>query len=695
MSLFTEYSLWFLPLCIVGGLGVALLLYFRNEYTQIFPKHITNIAFALRTVFVSVLLFLLLAPYVQRTKRDILKPLVVVVQDNSQSITMHKDSLYYKNEYLQNFNTLIQKLKSTYTTHVYSFGEYITDTASVDFSQKRTDISNALNDVYARYYNTNLGAIIVASDGLYNNGDNPLYTPVAQLSIPIYTVALGNPNQVCDNLIRDVQHNAIVFRNNPFTVRIQVESHNLQGKHSMVTVFEGTKQVYTTRIQAPSNNYYTYVDCKLQTEKLGQVLYTVKIEQHTDEITYKNNEFLFSVDVLESRQNILLVYQSVHPDVAAIRRAIESNKNYKLTVASIQEFTGNVQDYNCVILHGLPQSFGKSKELVQKTKELLIPTLYIYNSTMNVALLDMLDVGVTIRQTNTSSDEVQARYEKQNSLFDIDAEIKECIETSPPLFVPYGNYLTGIQSHVVLWQSMQNMQLQRPLLVFSNKDGYKTAFLAGEGIWRWRMHAYKKYKSFTAFDVFVNKCINYLALTQKREIFRVQTNPIFTENQDISFRAELYNKSYEPIQNKEIRIRVFNSKGKEFPFTFTSNNDYYALHIGKMPVGTYSYVASTIVDGKTLEQKGTYIVMPLQMEFSQTRANHSVLQSMSQQSGGVLVQKEHIVQLYDSIMAHKDIAPISYTSNNRTLLLDSIWLMLILLLFVSTEWFLRKFYGSY
>ncbi|HOS84937.1 MAG TPA: hypothetical protein PK199_08485, partial [Bacteroidales bacterium] len=74
MSIFTEYSLWFVPLCIIIGLGIASVLYYRNSQSSIYPTHIIRIAFVLRTIFVSVLLFLLLAPYVQRTKRDVIKP---------------------------------------------------------------------------------------------------------------------------------------------------------------------------------------------------------------------------------------------------------------------------------------------------------------------------------------------------------------------------------------------------------------------------------------------------------------------------------------------------------------------------------------------------------------------------------------------------------------------------------------------
>lgn len=695
MSLFAEYSLWYIPLCIIAGVGVALALYYRNVQTKIFPTHIIRIAFVLRSVFVTLLAMLLLAPYMQRTKRDIIQPTVVVIQDNSQSLKMHKDSLYYTSTYAGNLQALTEKLKKSYHSELYTFGEKLQTDTTLNFDEKRTNLSQALNDVYARYYNSNLGAIILASDGLFNNGDNPLYAQAAQSTIPIYTVALGNPNQVRDNVISDVQHNTIAFKNNPFTVRIHIESHNLKGKQSTITVLEGTKRVFETRVQANSDSYFTAIDCKLQTATIGRVVYTVRIQNHEDEITYRNNEYIVSIEVLESQQKILLVYEAVHPDVGALRRAIESNKNFALDVASSQEFKGSIGDYNCVIFHGMPQSYGVSKDLVLKAKQLAIPALYIYNSTMNLQLLDMVDAGVRIQGRSNNADEVQARYEKQNAIFEIDQDIQECLELAPPLFVPYGEYSSPIQSNVVLWQRMQQLQLPRPLLVFNNKDGYKSALFTGEGLWRWRMHAYRMNTSFAAFDIFINKCINYLALTEKRELFSVQSKSIIPENQDIILRAELYNKSYEPITNKSIQLRVFNDKGKEFTYSFTANDNFYTLNIGTLPVGAYTYKASTTIDGATIERTGGFMVMPLYMEYTQTRANHALLRALSQQTGGAMIAKEQMLQLYDSIAANNNVTPISYTSTTRTLWIDSIWFIIILIALVSTEWFLRKFYGGY
>lgn len=61
MSLLTQYSLWFLPLCLLVGAGCALLLYYRSKTLEL-DKRSRIIMSCLRGLAVALLCFLLLAP---------------------------------------------------------------------------------------------------------------------------------------------------------------------------------------------------------------------------------------------------------------------------------------------------------------------------------------------------------------------------------------------------------------------------------------------------------------------------------------------------------------------------------------------------------------------------------------------------------------------------------------------------------
>lgn len=696
MRIITEYSLWFLPLCILIGLVVAYILYNRDVQLRDFPKKIKILLFVFRATTLSVILFLLLGPFLEINKKDIQKPVVVILQDNSASIVMHKDSTIIRNKYVKDLQEFSNKLKQNFDVDVYEFGEGLYHDSLLNFKDKQTNISDALRDVSTRYYNRNLGAIVLSSDGIYNSGENPVYIAQNMLvASPIYTVALGNPQQVRDNVISDVIHNAIAFRNNQFVVRLVIESHNLKGKKSKISVYDSKQKVFETTVISNLENFYKEIDCKLISKEEGQKVYKVVIQSQDGEVSYKNNSFTFSIDVLESRQKVLMLFDAVHPDVAAVRRALETNQNFTVTVSSAKNFSGNISDYNCVILHGMPQAYGVSKEIVKKVIDAKVPILFLYNSTSQLSLLESIGVGVSVNQRNSSFDEVQPKFDNDFSLFELDAETKNFLETAPPLFAPFGNYNSQIQAKVVCWQSINGMQLNRPLIICNEVQGVKIGFICGEGLWRWRMYNYKKNASCTYFDSFINKLTGYIALTQKRDVFAVLTKHIISDNEDIMFHSELYNKSFEPLVDKEISLVLKDEKGKEYPYTFVSNNDFYKLQIGKFPPGEYSYKATVSIDGEKLVRKGVIVIMPLQIEFKQTKANHSILKTISDNSGGIMVKNNEFEKLYNAIQDNKDIVPISHLTQQRTGFIDSMIILILLILFAGAEWFLRKFYGSY
>ena len=696
MHIVTEFSLWFVPLCLVAGIGAAYVLYAHDTKLKDSPRTVKILLFSLRATIISLLLFLLLGPYIERNSKEIKKPVIVLLQDNSASITLQKDSTYYKNQYVQDFQNFAERLRSDFDVDIYRIGDGFYKDSIVNFTDKQTNLSQSFQEISSRYYNRNLGAVVLATDGIYNVGENPVYS-AQNMSItpPIYCIALGDSVQSRDNLISNVLHNEIVFRNNPFVVRLEIESHMLQGKWSKIELFDGKKKIYETTVLSKVKNFYSNIDCKIVSQEVGQKIYTVKIQSYDGEISYKNNSYVFSVDVLESRQKVLLIYNAVHPDVAAIRRSVESNSNFTITVSSVKEFEGQVQDYNCIILHGFPQSYGASKELLQKINSFNIPTIYIYNATTQLSLLDIMGVGVEISNRNNSTDEVQARFNKEFSLFDVDEETKAFIESAPPLLVPYGNYATQIQTQIVCWQNIGGIETNKPLIVCNELQGVKRSFICGEGLWRWRMFDYKKNATFAHFDMFINKLIGYVALTQKRSLFTVQSKHIFSDNQEVEFRAELYHKNYDPANDKEISLEIKDKKGKAYPYVFMQNGDFYKLQAGKFPPGEYTYKAKVEMDNKELIEKGVFYVIPLQIEYSQTQANHSMLQTISNNSGGALYYKTQFDSLYNAIKNNENIVPVSHVTQKRTGLLDSMLLLILLIVFAGTEWFFRKFYGSY
>lgn len=697
MRIFTEYTLWFVPIFVLVGIGVSWFLYRSDTKLKDAPKWARRLLFGLRALTIAVLLFLLIGPYLEMWKKKLEKPTIVVLHDNSASLVLQKDSTWYRTEYVSNFQNFMKSLRSDYSVDEYQFSDVLTQDSALSFDGKETNISNALQDIATQYFNKNIGAVVLATDGIFNSGENPKYAIRNFPSqMPIYSIALGDTVQECDNLISKVLHNQIAFRDNPFVVKISVESHALKSKSSKISISENDKILYETSFVANDEHTYKTIDCHLKSSQIGKNIYTVRIEYHDGEISERNNSYSFAVDVLESRQKIALVYDAVHPDVAALRRALESNKNYECSVFSINDDNiPDVRDFNCVVLIGLPSSFGKGKTILNELITAEIPTLVVFNSGMSLENLNAQHIGVEILGQRHSFDEVKPSLNSDFSLFSLDGQTKEFLKIVPPLVAPYGSYKLDAKSTALASQMVANLSVERPLIAFSMVQNTKIGFVLGEGLWRWRMYDYKEHSSFFAFDSFVNKMVTYLALSEKRELFSVSGESVFSDNQNISFTAELYDKSFEPMPNQDISMVIRNDEGTEYPFSFSSTDNFYTLNAGKFPQGTYSYTASVTVDAKVMKRSGSFYVLPLVSEYKQTCANHEILREMAAQTNANVFYPNQFDDLLKEIQDNKNIVSVSRMERSRSALIDFPIVLIFIVLTVSLEWFLRKYYASY
>ena len=175
MNLLFEYPSWLILAC--GGFAFifAFWLYRSDRLNghlslsaRIFLGFIRFIALFLLAIF-------LLHPLLKSVLREVEDPIVVVAIDDSESIASGSDSSYVRISYRSDIKALVENLSETFEVRTYRFGEQIGEgTDSLTFNQKITDFDPLLDGLYSRYSNRNVGAVIIASEGVYNRGENHL-----------------------------------------------------------------------------------------------------------------------------------------------------------------------------------------------------------------------------------------------------------------------------------------------------------------------------------------------------------------------------------------------------------------------------------------------------------------------------------------------------------------------------------------
>ncbi|MDB5281231.1 MAG: hypothetical protein JWO06_306 [Bacteroidota bacterium] len=696
-----QLPVWFLILCLALGAAYSLLLYYKDKTfdEKTAGSKIWKYAMSIfRFVAVTVLAILLLSPFIRTRNTQKFKPIVAVINDNSESVKtgLGKDTAAYQKQ----LRSLIDKLSDKYEVAEFSAGDQLKKGIDFSFKDKSTDLSSAIDEINDLYYNQNLGAVVIASDGIYNRGINPVYS-ASKAPYSIYTIALGDTTIQKDQKLANAYFNKIAYLNDQFGLRIDVEANNLSGKITKLTVQEieagaEGKTLQNKDITYGSDNFFQSFDFTIPANKVGIVHYRVSLNNVAGEATYKNNVRDIFVEVLDGRQKILLVANSPHPDIAAFKAAIENNKNYQLDVEYAETFSKKLNDYNLVILHQLPSANNKAVNILKDARDLKKPLLFVVGSQTSLADLQHSEGALIIKGNADRFNEVTATVAKDFSLFTLSDKTAQTIGKLPPFSCFFGDYQSNPSSKVLLHQKINSVETDFPLWLFNESGETKTGIICGEGLWRWRFYDYMLNKNQDATNELINKTVQYLSVKNDKRPFRVNLQKnVFEDNEAITFDAQLYNSNYELVNAPEVDMKIKGEDGKDLTYKFNKTENAYSLNAGFLPAGNYSYSASTKLGNNDYNAGGKFSVSPLQLEEMRTRADHQVLFQLASQHKGAMHYINDIEKIAGEIDSKNQLKPILYDTFVTESAINLKWIFFLILILISAEWFIRKFLGGY
>ena len=154
--------------------------------------------------------------------------IVVFAQDNSESILLSKDSLFYKVAYKDSVDLFLNKIAVKYDVDFLAFGDKVSVQNKFSYKDKSTNLDQLLTEINNRYYGRNLASIILSTDGLFNAGFHPLYKDYGLENISINAISLGDSIVRKDLSIQKVRHNKEVVLGNSFPVEISLLANNFK-----------------------------------------------------------------------------------------------------------------------------------------------------------------------------------------------------------------------------------------------------------------------------------------------------------------------------------------------------------------------------------------------------------------------------------------------------------------------------------
>lgn len=691
-SFFTIQSIFIFLGCLLLGALYAWLLYGANKNLSANLKYVLAL---LRTFVVAFVAWLIFAPLVKLVSYVPEKPIIVIAHDNSISVAAIKPANFNQQKYQANLQQLARELAAKYEVKTFSFSDTVQTGFNFDGNGRLSNATALINQLNDELMNRNVGAVIIASDGIFNRGGNPLYE-LNKIKAPVYTIALGDTIPKRDVLIANVNYNNLAYLGNEFTLDIQVQAFESNGETTVLSVLENGKKIKAQTVKIDGNSFIKDIQLKLKANKIGVQKYTISVAPLKNELTAKNNAQTIYVEVIDARQKVLIASWAPHPDIATFKQAISLNKQYQVTVAIGDELdTIAPKDFSLAILYQLPSTANNAQALINKLNVAKLPIWYIIGGQSNIGAFNQVQKAISFTKTNGSLQELLPYQDDSFTAFNLDLQALKQLSLYDPLQAPFTNLSLNNDYKAVLKQKIGKVNTQNPLLFFMEDSNRKVGFLIGEGIWKWKLEEAKNEQNYPLVNELITKTVQYLSAKDDKRKFKVYSSKnTYEENEEIILNATLYNDAYEAINSPEVSIAIKNERGKQYNYTFATYGSAYRLNAGALPQGNYTYEATVNLGKQKFVAKGAFFVNALIAEYQQTTANHQLLNTIAQQTNGKMVMPANLLGIADELEKSGSVKTISYEDRKYEELVNLKWLFGLIMLLLSTEWFFRKRNGE-
>lgn len=693
MNYFSDHSLWWLlPISILAA-GFSFYYYFRTDQRSVWNVKQLRVLFSFRTLGLFLLGLLLLGLVWETIKYRPEKPLIITLVDSSGSMLNYKDSGQVKKN-IEGFRTALpQSLGEEYEYLELAVGTNVRDLDQLVLNDQSTDLAVGFKHVKDRFFNRNIGAIVLISDGNYNQGVHPMYEAERIELTPVFALAVGDTALKRDIVVRSVSSNEVAFLNNEFPVQTLVDFQRVPTGSYQVNLLQDGKVIQSQKAQVTNVNldqkeFLFTVPAKIK----GYHRFTVSVQAVAGEFTKENNQQSCFVEIVDSKSNVLLLASAPHPDVAALRSVFELDQEAVVSSELMTNYTlGNkIPDFVVWYENGLRPNPGLFKQIQEKG----IPVLMILGPNVSTSL--MQNYGLAIKTPNGSQyEDVYPALANGFNSFGLSADFTSLIPVLTPLRTKFGAYKLPSNSIVVLNQRVGNIAKNDPLIAVAQTQKAKIGFILGEGLWRWKMKEFMQKKTSVGFEEFVQKLTQYISVKQNREPLRVTLPKRFNTIEEIVFKAEFYNEAMELITTPAVEMTITKRGGKSFKQLFSPTANFYQLNVGQLASGTYDWKVIADNNGKKYSKSGSFAVDEISLEDQDTRANFATLNQLAVQSDGSYKTLDQYQALIREIKKRGDITTVQYEDTGYQELIDWKWIFALIIALFTTEWFLRRWWGSY
>lgn len=691
-----------LTILLVLGIGYT---YFSYRFTiPTTTNFIKTTLIVIRTLALVLIIGILFEPILFLNFLQKNEPTNLLLIDNSSSI-VNKDSINRSenvHKFIENFkNSVNGNIKiATFGKHIKFLENY--NEVNIPFDESATNFENIAS--FVKVQNLDISSITIVSDGIITDGSNST-NDLEKLNIPIFTIAVGDTSKQSDIAINKAEFNKIIYLKTKTEINGVISNQNFANKNVMVSLFDKSGLVAQKPIKLNEfgiNN----VSFEYEANEIGKQNLTLKISQLEKEITYENNKYHFTIEVLDDKTNVLLISGSPSPDLTIISKSLSTNENIKLNkiiqiadnkfleTSNTSNLTSKIDSADVIIMLDFPTN---------KTPQNLVKTVFSNVETKNTPFFLILSELTDFNQLSKFQNILP--FKIKNTQKDFPLIQPEIISEGGGIIQNPTNWgklapirISNIQieakdkSSILAIGRQKNDFAEIPLLFTQKVGNSRRIVLNGFNFWKWKLQPEANLQFL--FDSFLQNSVKWLSTKKDKQIFVSTTKDIFNSGEIIEFVGNIYDETSTPINDALIEIEIYSDNFKDNLKLNSTKNGIYDGSIEINKLGNFNYKAKiTLRNGKIDLVEGKFFISDVKIENINFVLNSNYLKFISDNSSGKSFGIKNYSELFSKIEKIFEINNVDKVISTKYELWYDKWILLLIVFLFAIEWTIRKKIG--
>lgn len=663
-----------LSLVIAGGLS-----YFQYFFKAKNKSNVILFLAFLRFLAIFGLLVLLINPIITKNSLEVTKTPLAIAVDNSSSITALKSD----KKVVKLYQKLVSNpaLKEKFEIQSYQFDADFKSSSAFDFKGKQTNLDQVAINLKSINKNLIFPTVII-TDGNQTTGNDYVYR--FDPANKVYPLVVGDTTTFLDLKINQLNVNKYAFHKNKFPVEVFLQYSGDKNINTDFIINQGNSVVAKEKVSFSAAKKTATLNLLLPADKVGLQIFKASISSAAKEKNSYNNIKNFAVEIIDQKSVIAIVSSINHPDIAALKRAIEVNAQRKVVLVKPNDIN-QLQDISVLVLYQPNAAF---KAIFENNKLAGTNNFIITGTNTDFNFLNQHQNNLVFKMAGQTEDYL-ADFQSQFNLFAID---NIGFENFPPLQNLFGTVTTNGNVSVLLASKIRNVATNAPLLAFAENQGKRTAFLLGENSWKWRLQSHVDNQSFEKYDVFVDKIIQYLATSTSKKSLVVDHESFYNSGEAITINAQYFNKNYEFDEKARLTITVTNAANKQAKnYDLLKGNNSFSVNLDGLSAGKYNFTVKELNSNTSYASHFEILDFDIEKQF----VNPDVvkLKQLALQTGGKAFFENQADNLIEQLLENKEYKSIEKNVSTKTPIIDWVWLLILIAFLLTTEWFVRKYNG--